>query len=87
MKFEIRKSFEKDADKLPASVKRRLAFMLEQISKAKKISDIKSCKKLKGHKSAYRVRLGDFRIGFFFEYKIIELVRILQRKDIYRYFP
>jgi mRNA interferase RelE/StbE len=87
MKIEIRKSFEKDADKIPASIQQRLAQVINQISKAKRISDMNSCKKLSGYKNVYRIRLGSYRVGFFFDNDTIELVRVLQRKDIYRYFP
>jgi mRNA interferase RelE/StbE len=85
--IDIRKSFEKDAAKLSARIQQQAATVIGQIIKAKKLSDIPSCKKLKGFKNAYRIRLGNYRIGFFFEKEIVELVRILNRKDIYRYFP
>jgi mRNA-degrading endonuclease RelE of RelBE toxin-antitoxin system len=42
---------------------------------------------LTGFKTAYRLRLGNYRIGFFFENETAELVRVLNRKDIYKYFP
>ncbi|HKO81449.1 MAG TPA: hypothetical protein VJU78_13685 [Chitinophagaceae bacterium] len=87
MIIEIRKSFEKDALKLPAPVQVQLASVLQQIISAKKLSDLSSCKKLIGFKNAYRILLGSYRIGFFFENETVELVRILNRKDIYKYFP
>jgi len=85
--IEIRKSFEKDAMKLPAPMQVQLASLLQQIISAKKLSDLSSCKKLTGFKNAYRVRVVSYRIGFFFENETVELVRILNRKDIYKYFP
>ena len=87
MNIEIRKSFEKDAAKLPASLKTQLAIIIEHLESLKKLSDLSSCKKLAGFKNAYRIRLGNYRIGFFFENETVELIRILNRKDIYRYFP
>jgi mRNA interferase RelE/StbE len=84
---EIRKSFEKDAAKLPASIQVQLASIIQQIIAAKKLSDLTSCKKLSGFKNAYRIRLGSYRIGFFFENETVEFVRILNRKDIYKFFP
>jgi mRNA interferase RelE/StbE len=85
--IEIRKTFEKDAAKLPAAIQIQLASLIQQIISAKKLSDLTSCKKLTGFKNAYRVRLGSYRIGFFFENETVELVRVLSRKDIYKYFP
>ena len=87
MIIDIRKSFVKDADKLPAIYQKQLALIIEHIEGSNKIQELPSCKKLKGHKTAYRIRLGQFRIGFYYENGIVELVRVLSRKDIYRYFP
>jgi mRNA interferase RelE/StbE len=50
-------------------------------------TQLADCKKLTGYKTAYRIRMGQYRIGFYYEHKTIELVRILHRKEIYRYFP
>ena len=87
MNYEIRKSFIKDATKLSATTKKELAEIINQIELSSQLSELRNCKKLKGFPNAYRIRLGQFRIGFFYENQIIELVRILARKDIYRYFP
>ena len=87
MTVEIRKSFEKDAMKLPPNKKKEMAEIIDKINVAKKLSELSSCKKLVGFKNAYRIRLGSYRIGFFFENETVELVRVLDRKNIYRYFP
>ena len=87
MNIEIRKSFQKDALKLPAPIQVQLGKLIEILSRAKKLSELPSCKKLTGFKNAYRIRLGEYRIGFVFENETVELVRILGRKEIYRYFP
>jgi mRNA interferase RelE/StbE len=87
MKIEIRRSFTKDADKLPAPFQRQLAIIINEIAKANQPSQLDNCKKLTGFKTAYRIRMGQYRIGFYYENKTLELVRILHRKEIYRYFP
>lgn len=87
MNIEIRRSFEKDALKLPAPTQVQLAKLIDVIAKAKTLSELPSCKKLSGFKNAYRLRMGAYRIGFIFENETIELVRVLGRKEIYRYFP
>ena len=87
MNIEIRRTFTKDADKLPANIQRQLALIIYNLQQAEQLSQIKDCKKIKGAKTAYRIRLSQYRIGFFFENNIIELVRVLGRKDIYKYFP
>ena len=87
MNIEIRKSFTKDADKLPVPFQRQLTIIIGNIEKATQPSQLENCKKLTGFKTAYRIRMGNYRIGFYYENKTVELVRILHRKEIYRYFP
>ena len=87
MNIDIRKSFTKDADKLPANIKRQLVLIITALQQAKHLNQIKNCKKIKGSKTAYRIRMSQYRIGFFFENETIELVTVLGRKDIYKYFP
>ena len=87
MNYEIRKSFIKDAAKLSAATQKELAKIIEGLELATQLSELKNCKKLKGVSTAYRIRLGQCRVCFFYENEIIELVRILAREDIYRYFP
>lgn len=53
----------------------------------KDLRDIQNLKKIKGVKNAYRIRIGDYRIGFFFEENKIIFSRVLHRKEMYRFFP
>jgi mRNA interferase RelE/StbE len=57
---------------------------LESVDTLEKIPDTK---KLKGHKTAYRTRAGNYRLGFFFENSTIISARFVNRKDIYKIFP
>ncbi|HNW88693.1 MAG TPA: type II toxin-antitoxin system RelE/ParE family toxin [Bacteroidales bacterium] len=88
MKTEFLKQFEKDLDKLVLqSIKSDVADVIENTENAAKITDIKGLKKLSGYKFAYRIRIGDYRIGVFIEKNIVEFARIAHRKDIYKVFP
>ena len=58
-----------------------------QVENVKTTIDINQLKKLKGYKSAFRIKVGDYRIGLFIENDVIEFARILHRKDIYNLFP
>lgn len=53
----------------------------------KDLRNIQNLKKIKGAKNAYRIRVGDYRIGFFFEEDKIIFSRVLHRKEMYRFFP
>ena len=87
MKIEIHSSFVKAARKLPADVQHKIEEIIIAMEVAKSTRDLQNCKKLKGHKSAYRIKLDTYRIGFFYEKGVVELTTILHRRDIYRYFP
>ncbi len=88
MKVEFLKSFSKDTDKIPLkSVKSALKRLIELMETADTLSKIPNTKKLQGHKTAYRTRVGDYRLGFFFENETIILARFVDRKAIYKLFP
>ena len=88
MKVIITKQFDKDVDKeLSKAMKLKLADIIEKLQKTTALYSINDMKKLKGYKTAYRIKMGDYRIGFIFEENTIKLSRILNRKKIYRYFP
>jgi mRNA interferase RelE/StbE len=64
MNIVVTKKFAKDVDKeLNELQKQQLAQILVTITQSKMLTEILNCKKLKGFKNAYRIKLGDFRIG------------------------
>ena len=82
------RQFEKDTEKeLNKKLQLQLADIIEQIQKADHLMEIPNLKKMKGYKNAYRIRFGEYRIGFLLEGNIIKLSRVMNRKEIYRYFP
>ena len=88
MKVEFLKKFSKDLDELKLkSVKQALIRLIELMESIDSLEKIPNTKKLKGHKAAYRTRIGDYRLGFFFENSTILLARFVHRKDIYKIFP
>jgi mRNA interferase RelE/StbE len=67
MTVEFLQSFSRDTDKsLRRSDKLKLLKLITQIENANDLSGIAQVKKLAGYRTAYRIRLGDYRIGFFF---------------------
>ncbi|MDJ0556269.1 MAG: type II toxin-antitoxin system RelE/ParE family toxin [Microcoleaceae cyanobacterium MO_207.B10] len=54
--------------------------------KAEKLTEVRNIKKLKGEEKYYRIRVGDYRLGIKVNDSVVNFVRILHRKDIYRYF-
>ncbi len=88
MRMLFLSQFEKDIDKIRMqSVKDNIADAVEQIDQADGPSSIVNLKKLKGFKTAYRIRVGDYRIGLFISDDTVEFARVVHRKDIYKVFP
>jgi mRNA interferase RelE/StbE len=61
--------------------------VIELTQSAETLAEIPNLKKLQGFKSAYRIRIGDYRIGIFIDGNTIQFARVLNRKEIYKYFP
>ena len=88
MKVEFLSKFVKDLDKLEReNINALIVKVIKQIENAENIAEIQNLKKLKGHKSAYRIKLGEYRIGVYIVSEIVEMARIIHRKDIYKVFP
>jgi mRNA interferase RelE/StbE len=68
-------------------LRRRLSDVVDRVEGAPTICDIPNLKKLKGHKTAYRIRVGDFRVGLFIEGDTAIFADFDHRKDIYNRFP
>ena len=88
MIVKIDKAFEKDTDKIKDKrILVKIVDVIEKVREADDIISIKNIKKLKGSNKFYRIRIGDFRIGIIIDNDIVEFIRCLDRKDIYKYFP
>ena len=69
------------------AVRRKIERAVKRMQEVTSLRELKELKKLEGFPNAYRVRVGDHRIGFFLVGGTIELARVANRKDIYRSFP
>jgi mRNA interferase RelE/StbE len=87
VKIEITKSFLKDIKKLPKEAQSQIEFILIDIKEAQTLHDIKNIKKLQNNSIFYRIRVGNYRLGFAYENDTIILIHFLHRKEIYRFFP
>ena len=88
MQIVFLSKFSKDLSKIKQpKVLADIEKAIIQVENVKTTIDINQLKKLKGYKSAFRIKVGDYRIGLFIENDVIEFARILHRKDIYNLFP
>lgn len=88
MKLRIDKSFEKDTDEITdKKLLESIADCIKEVRSISKLSDIKNCRKLKGSKIAFRIKIDKYRIGFEFKKQTVEFIRCLPRDKIYTKFP
>lgn len=88
MKVEYRESFEKDFRRVgDAQLAKQIRKLILRLETAGSVSEVPNIKRLAGGSNFYRARCGDYRIGLTFQGNSVTLVRVLHRKEIYRYFP
>jgi mRNA interferase RelE/StbE len=88
MKVLYENSFLKDIKRIrDQRVSDKLLSVIEGIKKTDNLSLLLDIKKLKGHPTAFRIRISDYRLGFFLENDHVIFVRFINRKDFYKSFP
>lgn len=87
MNVEFLHAFERDLVKLDPITGRKLKRLIEQVRSARSLDEVPHVTKLKGHSTAFRIRIGDHRVGVFVDTDLVQFARVLHRKDIYRMFP
>lgn len=88
MKTEFTKSFEKDLRKLRnISLLQKIKEIIEEVENTDRLELLTNLKKLQHKGKYYRIRVEDYRIGLSVQDNTITFVRVLHRREIYRYFP
>lgn len=89
MNVEYRQLFLRDLKKLKKTEMYERIYLLafDILPKLENLQDFPNIKAMVGYPGYYRIRLGDYRIGFTMEDDSIELMRVIHRRDFYRYFP
>lgn len=84
---ELVKSAKKEFDRLPVKAKQKVLDALEILA-INPYSEMVRSKKLKGAENLYRVRVGDYRIVYQIQKKVLKIlvIKIGHRKEIYRSF-
>jgi len=87
LKFEnsFKRDLKKTKDKNVLEELRKIIKDLEEINELRNFKG--DLKKLRSEKNFWRIRIGDCRIGLEIESNTLIFVRILHRKEIYKYFP
>ena len=88
MLVKYEKSFLRDIKAIKdPDIKRDLEKLILDVKTADSLHEINQLKKIAGHKGYYRIRIRNYRVGIKVEGNTLIFIRVLPRKDIYRYFP
>jgi len=68
-------------------LKKRLKQFIEDLEQSENIKGFRGIKKLSGHQNAFRLRIGNYRLGFYVVDNEVHFDRFLKRNDIYKVFP
>ena len=88
MKLQFTDSFEKDIRKYKdQSLLRRIDSVMDLIEQSNNLDNILNIKAMRGSPEFYRIRIGNFRLGFHFANGIVRILAFGKREDFYRSFP
>ncbi len=89
MRVLFTKSFAKDLRKHKKNKELlgQIQRIIESVEQAEAVTELSNLKQLKAEGRYFRIRTGDYRIGITIEDDQISFIRVLHRKEIYRFFP
>ena len=88
MKIIYKKRFLKELAKLPLETRKTVEkFAFEEAPKLTTLGESGKIEQMKGYKGYYKARFGSYRVGLKMEADQLSFERVLDRKEIYRYFP
>ncbi|MCP4605074.1 MAG: type II toxin-antitoxin system RelE/ParE family toxin [Proteobacteria bacterium] len=89
MEVQYRKAFLRDLKKLKRQPVYDRIFKLAftTLLEADRLRDVAGVKAMRGYPNRYRIRVGDYRVGIKVQGNSIEIMRVLHRREFYRYFP
>lgn len=88
MKVKFESSFARDLRRIQdRKLQERVGEAIQRFEDADTLFEIEGIRKLRDAQGAYRLRISEHRLGLLSRGDSVILVRFLDRKDIYRYFP
>jgi mRNA interferase RelE/StbE len=88
LKVRFKESFAKDLRAVKdQALLARIKALIETVEKAGSLREVAALKRLRGGGDSYRVRIGDYRVGLAVDEDVVAFVRVLHRREVYRYFP
>lgn len=88
MEVEYTPAFSRDLKReRNAELRRRVQQVIDELKAAPTVAAVRGAVRVTAPGRYYRIRVGDFRLGFALEGDRVVLLRFMHRRDIYRFFP
>ena len=88
LQVRYKKKFLKDLLDLPSGQRQEIEdFVFNFLPAIQSIAEANKFEKMTGYTNCVKARFGDYRIGAYYHKNVLELTRVLHRREIYRYFP
>lgn len=88
MNIDFSNTFFKDLTKIKnKKIISEIDELINEIEISENLNSFQNIKKLTGYKDYYRIKIQNYRLGIKVTPDKISFMRVLQRKDIYRFFP
>ena len=88
MKVEFSNGFARDIGRIRnQSIRERIEKAIEQIERIDNFKEASNIKKLRVSGNHFRIRVGNYRLGFRLENDTVVFTRCLLRRDFYQRFP
>lgn len=88
MIVRVKKRFLKQLAALPSDTRVRVEkFVFEELPSIRSLGESGRIEQMRGYRGCYKVRFGNFRLGLTFEDNIVIVRTVMDRKEIYRFFP
>lgn len=89
MEVKYRRAFLKDLKRLRGTPVYQQIYDLAftTLIEVDTLQEVPNIKALRGTSHRYRVRLGNYRVGLEVKSNEVEVMRVLHRREFYRYFP
>ena len=70
-----------------ASIRRRVDRAVDDLEAASTVAEVAGVRRIVSEGRRYRIRIGDYRLGFALDGNAVTLMRFMHRRQIYRHFP
>lgn len=87
MEIDVQRNFAKDMRRIPKEIQKEVALVLQSIIAADTIADIPHLKSLRGHQNYFRIKIGQYRLGLFFDSEKFFIEAFGVRGDFYKKYP